>query len=485
MQAPTIDTEVLVAGGGPVGLMLACELRLHGVRTLVLDALSGVDETRVRAGGIYPRTIETFDRRGLLERFGDYPRWIRTPFAGMPLTDLSALDSPHPYGAAIPQPRIEHVLEERAVELGAELRRGHTVTGLAQDGDGATVSVTGPQGSYELRASWVAGCDGAGSTVRKAAGIGFPGSDPTMTFWQAAVADPGGLALGFTLTDQGSVGYVGPMAGNRVVWAEPGGRIAERDARVSVPEAQDSIRRISGVTDVVLSDSVVISRFTDNARQAETYRSGRVLLVGDAAHIHPPFGGQGLNTGLLDAVNLGWKLAAEVQETAPEGLLDTYQAERYPVARDVLSNTLAQVALVAPGRHVGHLRGLMQQVLQRPDANRQIAALVTRIDEHYDLGDGHLLVGRWCPDLSLTVDGAQTSVARLSRDGRGLLLALSDTVPPDTGGYGGVDVVAGTCAGAPPAHLLLVRPDGFVAWAGHTAATDGLSAGFQSWIAVG
>lgn len=436
--------DVVIAGAGPVGLMLACELRLRGVRTLVLDRLAAPTGLS-RALNLHPRSVDTFAMRGLLDRLGDAPRLDLQHFAGLRVLDLTATRTPHPYGLLVPQSRVEEILEARALELGAEIVRGRAVTGLTEDGSGVTVE-TGDGTAY--RAGWLVGCDGGRSTVRKLAGIAFPGTPASLAAYVGDVTVTGGTPTGWVRTGHGLCQwpFVRPDGTTRILTVDHGRVHADRDAPVTIEEFAASVRRHLGDAAPEITGATWLSRFSDAARQAERYRAGRVFLAGDAAHVHMPFGGQGMNTGLQDAVNLGWKLALAVRGTAPAGLLDSYHAERHPVAAAVLANTLQQVELAAPDAGTTRLRDLFAQLMTVPEANRMLAEDVSAVSVRYAPGPNPL-VGAFMPE-SLRLD-----------DGRGLLVTSDPALLAAGARWADrVDVLPGDRG-------LLVRPDGYVAWA--------------------
>jgi 2-polyprenyl-6-methoxyphenol hydroxylase-like FAD-dependent oxidoreductase len=503
------DADVVVAGGGPVGLMLACELGLAGVRVTVLERLTGIDPT-IKAGAVNVAAAEAFYRRGMLPALLEEERRTRElmlsflrqrrpqargpaarakfagHFAGIMLNaervdraDPDFADrGPAASGALVPQQAVEALLEQRAAELGVQVRRGVELTGFETDGDGVTVSA----GDEHIRAGWLAGCDGGQSLVRRLAGFEFPGTEPEITGHQAIVAMDGSedLQMGWNRTDTGIYVY-GPAPG-RILTVEFGGPPADRAAPVTAAELQASLRHVSG-TDITITGVRSATRFTDNARQATTYRRGRVLLAGDAAHVHSPFGGQGLNLGIGDAVNLGWKLAGVVQGWAPEGLLDTYTAERHPIGAWVLEWTRAQVALMRPEPRARALRNVVTDLTETAAGATYFAKKISGVWQHYDLGPGPQMVGRSAPDLLLS-DG--TRLADHLHHGPGLVLDLADDpkLRALAGGWQDrVRILTASCPGRPDLTGLLVRPDGYVAWQASPASRPaGLDIALATWF---
>jgi 2-polyprenyl-6-methoxyphenol hydroxylase-like FAD-dependent oxidoreductase len=476
--------DVVIVGAGPAGLMLACELRLAGVRPLVLERLP--ERTGLsKALAVVGRAVDVLDARGLLDRFtaaGATGAGF-AHFALMPL-DLSRLDNLDLRGLLIRQADTERILEQRATELGATIRRGVEVTGLRQDEDGVTLDISGEQ----LRTRFVVGCDGGSSLVRKQAGIGFPGLPPTRLLRLGEVTLPDGPPpfepfqpvdgkrdplLATIVIPLGSDGY-------RIITNEPYPPDLDRDAPMTVEELQASIRRTRG-SDLNLGEVRWLSRYTDASRQAEQYRAGRVLLAGDAAHTHLPAGGPGINTALLDAVNLGWKLAGELQG---RDLLDTYHSERHPEGERVLLHTRAQAALLTQDQHIGALREVVSQLLQYEPALRHLVNLMYGLDTRYDVDAGTSpLLGRWAPDLKLTTAEGTTRVADLLHDAKGVLLDLTSqgTFAAEADGWADrVTIVRAGCDNA-PADALLIRPDGYVAWAAPGAAAP-LTAALTRWF---
>ncbi|MEU0930879.1 FAD-dependent oxidoreductase [Streptomyces malaysiensis] len=525
------DVDVTVVGAGPVGLVLAAELALSGATVQILERRTEPDEA-MKAGAINVPTAEALDRRGLLPaaeqvqretlaRVGSFSRMAddrppggggrpREPrftghFAGMVL-DADLVDESDPDLAAhaavagarmVPQPELEKLLADRVARLGVPVRRGVEVTALEDTGDGVLVGTTaGP-----VRTGWLVGCDGGHSAVRRLAGIGFPGTDPELTGHLAVadIADPSMLANGWAWSARGAYRY-GPQPG-RVVTVEFDGGPADRSAPVTLEDVQTSLRRVSG-TDVTLTAlRGAATRWTDNARQAAAYWSGRVLLAGDAAHVHPPFGGQGLNLGVGDAMNLGWKLGAVVAGWAPEGLLDTYDAERRPLGAWVLDWTRAQIGVMRGDAKSAALREVVADLLSTRAGTTYAVKKISGVTQRVDLPGGHPLIGRYVPDLWLS-DGS-----RLVDHGHGGGFLLLDRTPDGAfarlaaawaGRVSGVTDGHGTPTGVTDDHAtptgvtgvtgVLVRPDGVVAWASSDtadttdpAAVTGLEAALRRW----
>jgi 3-(3-hydroxy-phenyl)propionate hydroxylase len=480
------EHAVVIAGGGPTGLMLAGELALAGIDAVVVERRAGQDLDGSRSGGLHSRTIEVLDQRGIADRFLAEGQAMQVQgYAYIPL-DISDFPTRHNYGLALWQSRFEPILAGWVGELGVPILRGVEVVGFAQGDDGVDVELS--DGS-SLGADYLVGCDGGRSVVRKTADIDFAGWDPSVSFMIAEVEMAEEPDIG--VRPEG--GGIGPV--DREQGGGPYGVVLRelRTDHTAEPTLQD-LREALVVaygTDYGVHSPTWISRFTDMTRQAASYRRGRVLLAGDAAHVHSPHGGQGLNIGVQDAVNLGWKLAQVVEKTSPESLLDTYHAERHPVAARVLRNTMAQVALTTPDdRHLA-LRDTMTELLSMDEPRRRFAGMMSGLDIHYDLGDGHPLLGRRMPDLDLvTADGA-VRVFALLHDARAVLLNLgerwafdaspwSDRVVAVDAQYGGEWElpVLGHVA-APTA--VLIRPDGYVAWVGDGTDT-GLRDALTTWF---
>lgn len=454
--------DVIVAGAGPTGLMLAGELRLHGVGVVVLE--KEPEPTKVvRALGLHVRSIEVMDQRGLLERFlangKQYP--VGGFFAAIDKPAPTGMDTAHAYVLGIPQPVVERLLTEHAVELGTEIRRGCEVTGLSQDEDGVTVGLAD---GTRLRSRYLVGCDGGRSTVRKLLGVGFPGDPATVEtlLGEMEVAAPpetitAVMARVRATQKRFGIGPMGNGAYRVVVPAE--GLTEDRAVPPTLEEVKERLRAVAG-TDFGVHSPRWLSRFGDATRQAERYRVGRVLLAGDAAHIHPPTGGQGLNLGIQDAFNLGWKLAAEVAGWAPEGLLDTYETERHPVATDVLDNTRAQMELMSTEPGPQAVRRLFSRLMDFDEVNRYLTEKITAIEVRYDFGEGDDLLGRRLRDVPLK----RGRLYDLFHAGRGLLLDQTGSL--STAGWDDrVDHVHDTSEDL-TAPAILLRPDGHVAWTG-------------------
>ncbi|MFE4519973.1 FAD-dependent monooxygenase [Kitasatospora sp. NPDC056783] len=506
--------DVVIVGAGPVGLFLAGELALAGVRPVVLDRLPERSGEQ-KANGLVGQVLRLLDHRGLHQPLSGVPGTPRPVprfvFGAFPL-DLDRLDRNPLHAAPVPQHRIEKVLEERLRDLGVTVRRGHEVTGLRQDPTGVTVDVRGPDGAGRSRARYLVGADGGRSTVRKLAGIGFPGvTSPDPVSRIAHVLPPEGIRLTdsgevllpgcptpfrvytHTRTDHG-VFVIAPLSPEAVMVAtmEWGGPPLDQRTPLTLDELRASIRRVTGA-DLPLAPAPTAGPFTPrrtighNTRLAERYRDGRVLLVGDAAHVHAATGGPGLNLGLQDAANLGWKLAAELHGWAPPGLLDSYHGERHPIGERVFMHSQAQTALMSPGPDTTAVRALFGELLEHPDNLGRIAALMAGSDVRYPVDCPHPLAGLFVPELTATTPDGPTRIAELARTGRPLLIDLTGgelgLAGPAAGWTDRVDLVTADCA-RPPAGALLLRPDGYVAWATEPgrADPDGLAGALRGWF---
>ncbi len=491
------DHAVVIAGGGPTGLMLAGELALAGVDVAIVERRAGPDLAGSRAGGLHSRTIEVLDQRGIADRFLSEGQVVQVAaFAGTPL-DISDFPTRHPYGLGLWQNHIERILAGWAGELRVPIYYGIEVTGFAQDDTGVDVELSDGR---SLRADYLVGCDGGRSLIRKAAGIEFPGWDPTTSNLIAEVELAEEPELG-THRDALGVHSFGRVAyevrDGEVVYMDEGPMRVMVTERHIGPATEPTLRDLSEAliavwgTDYGVHSPTWISRFTDMARQASAYRDRRVLLAGDAAHVHSPVGGQGLNTGVQDAVNLGWKLAQVVNRTSPDSLLDTYHAERHPIAARVLRNTIAQVALFRPDDRIKTLGDTISELLGMDEPRRRFAAMMSGLGIHYDLGEGHPLLGRRMPDLDLVTAHGPLRVFTLLHDARPVLLNFgapgsfdiapwADRVQLTDAEYAGTWELPALGAVTAPA-AVLIRPDGYVAWAGDLTQ-PGLADALTTWF---
>jgi 2-polyprenyl-6-methoxyphenol hydroxylase-like FAD-dependent oxidoreductase len=491
------EHAVVIAGGGPTGLMLAGELALAGVDVAIVERRASQDLAGARAGGLHARTIEVLDQRGIADRFLSQGQVAQVAGFAWVRLDISDFPTRHPYGLGLWQNHIERILAGWVHDLKVAIHYGTEVTGFAQDDTGVDVALSDGQ---TLRADYLVGCDGGRSLVRKTAGIEFPGWDPTTSSLIAEVElaeEPAwGIhrdALGIHSFGReeyeirnGEVVYLdrGPV---RVMVTE------QHPGATSEPTLGDLSQALIAVygTDYGIHNPTWISRFTDMTRQAAAYRDRRVLLAGDAAHVHSPVGGQGLNIGVQDAVNLGWKLAQVVNQTSPESLLDTYHAERHPVAARVLRNTMAQVALLRSDDRTTALRDTVSELLSMDEPRKQLAAEMSGLGVRYDLGEGHPLLGRRMPDLDLVTANGPLRVFTLLHDARPVLLNLgepgsfditpwADRVQLIDANYAGVwELPALGTVTAPTA--VLIRPDGYVAWVGDLTQL-GLADALTTWF---
>jgi 3-(3-hydroxy-phenyl)propionate hydroxylase len=478
------DHAVIIAGGGPTGLMLGAELRLAGVDAVIVERK--VERERVGAGalGLHSRTLEVFDQRGIADRFLKAGRPMQVLGFANVRFDISAFPSRHPYGLALVQKHTERLLLEWAEELGVPILRGVEVTGFAEGDSGIDVALSD---SSSLRGQYLVGCDGGRSFVRKAAGIAFPGYDPTVSHLLAE-AD---------LTETPPWGLVDDDTGRHALSPVEGGRagilVTEGEIGTGEPTLADLSARLVAHygTDFGARNPSFITRFTDMTRQAETYRKGRVLLAGDAAHIHYPAGGFGLGLGVQDAVNLGWKLAEVVKGIAPDALLDSYHAERHPVAASLIRYTMASVALNRSDDRTKALSGIVTELVGMDEARLRIAGEMSGLCIHYDFGEGNPLLGRRMPDLDLSTAEGIVRVYTLLHHARPVLINFGASLKVDVTPWADrVQMIDATYDGAwelpvvgsvPAPTAVLSRPDGYVAWA-EEGSDAGLTDALTRWF---
>jgi len=492
------EHAVVIAGGGPTGLMLAGELALAGVDVAVVERRPSQDLPGSRAGGLHSRTIEAFDQRGIADRFLSEGQVAQVQGFAFNNLDISDFPTRHNYGLGLWQNHIERILAGWVEEQAVTFHRCTDVTGFAQDDTGVDVEVSDGE---SMRAQYLVGCDGGRSLVRKVAGIEFPGWDPTISHLLAEAEVAEEPELGIRQDELGTHSFGRKeyeIRDGEIVYADEGPVGVMVTERQPAPSTEPTLRDLSEAlitvygTDYGVHSPTWITRFTDMTRQAATYRERRVLLAGDAAHVHYPAGGQGLNTGVQDAVNLGWKLAQVVKEISPPSLLDTYHDERHPVAARVLHNTMAQTALMRPAdARLEALRATVSELLSMDEPRKRFAAMLSGLDIHYDLGEGHPLVGRRMPDLDLVTANGPLRVFTLLHDARPALLNLREPGGFDITPWGDrVQMIDAQFVGpwelpvvgavtAPTA--VLIRPDGHVAWVGDL--TDpGLPDALTTWF---
>jgi 3-(3-hydroxy-phenyl)propionate hydroxylase len=494
---------VIIAGGGPTGLMLAGELALARVDVAIVERRANQDLPGSRAGGLHARTIEVLDQRGIAERFLSQGKAMQVASFAMTPLDISDFPTRHNYGLALWQSQIERILAAWVDELAVPIYRGREVTGFAQDDSGVDVELS-PSGDLaaasvtdvgSLRAQYLVGCDGGRSLIRKKAGIDFPGWDPSVSYLiaEAEMAEEPAWGIRHGRRGVNGLGKLDDGKRVRVVLSEED--IGQGD-QPTLLDLRQALIAVYG-TDYGVHDVTWLSRFTDMTRQAAAYRERRVLLAGDAAHVHAPAGGQGLNIGVQDAANLGWKLAQVVSGTSPESLLDTYHAERHPIGARVLKTTMAQTALNRGDERTKALRETMSDLLKMDQPRKRYAAMMSGLDIHYDLGEGHPLLGRRMPDLDLVTANGPRRLFTLLHEARPVLLNLgepgaldaasspwADRVERVAARYAGVWELPALGAVAAPS-AVLIRPDGHVAWVRdpvHDGPADGLRDALTSWF---
>jgi 3-(3-hydroxy-phenyl)propionate hydroxylase len=480
------EHAVVIGGGGPTGMMLAAELALAGVDVAVVERRAGQELDSSRSGGLHSRTIEVLDQRGVADRFLAEGRAMQVQsFAMIPL-DISDFPTRHNYGLALWQNRFERILGGWVDELGVRVYRETEVTGFTQDGGGVDVALSDHD---MLRAGFLVGCDGGRSLIRKQAGIEFPGWEPSLSSLVAEVEMSEEPERGIRRDDKGQHG-LGRLEDGKRIRVVVSERHVGQTGEPTLRDLSEALIAVWG-TDFGVHSPTWISRFTDMTRQAASYRNGRVLLAGDAAHVHYPVGGQGLQTGVQDAVNLGWKLAQVVGGTSPQSLLDSYHAERHPVAARVLHNTMAQTALLRSSDRIDALRDTVTELLGMDEPRKRFAGMISGLDIHYDLGEGHPLLGRRMPDLDLVTIGGPLRVFTLLHRARPVLLNLGEPGSLDITPWADrVQVVEAHHDGAWELPVLgrvtapaavLIRPDGYVAWVGD-GTSQGLAEALTTWF---
>lgn len=478
------EHDVIIAGGGPTGLVLAAELALARADVAIVERRRNQDLDGSRAGGLLPRTIELLDQRGIADRFISLGQQHPVVLFSGAVLDASDLPSRHPYWLGLWQTEVERLLAEWVSELGVPIYRSNEITGFVQDEEGVDVEL----GDGRLRSRYLVGCDGGRSLVRKTAGIDFPGWDADISYLivEAEMAEEPAWGIRHTVKGIAALGMLD--GGKRVRGVVTEDRFRKGD-KPTLEELREALVAAYG-TDFGIHNVTWVSRFTDAARQAATYRDRRVLLAGDAAHVHSPAGGQGLNIGVQDAMNLGWKLGQVVTGVSPESLLDTYHAERHPIGARLLQHTLAITALSRGDERTNALRAMLPEIMQMEGPRKWYTAMMAGLDIRYDLGAGHALLGRRMPDLDLTTKDGPIRLYQLLHDARPLLLDLGSSASLDLAhAHDRVQLLEATCGDdwelpaigkvdAPAA--VLVRPDGYVAWVGD--GTDlGLGNALSAW----
>lgn len=463
------DPAVVIVGAGPTGMMLGAELTLAGVNVMVVERRTNSELEGSRSGGLHSRTIEVLDQRGIAERFLAEGKTAQVQSYAMTPLDISDFPTRHNYGLALWQKDFERIFAGWIGELGVPVRRGHEVTGFQQTDAGVDVQLSDDR---TIHTDFLVGCDGGRSEIRKTAGVDFPGWDPThsMIVAEAEMGEEPPWGLRRDKLGQHGIGKLEGENRARVVVCEGNG---VQSGEATLDDLRRALIAVWG-TDFAVKNPTWISRFTDMARQADAYRNGRVLLAGDAAHVHYPIGGQGLNLGIQDAVNLGWKLAQVVKGISPPILLDTYQEERHPVGARVLKHTMAQTALTRGEPRIDALRDSLSELLDMDEPRKRFAAMMSGLDIHYELSGGHPLVGRRMPDLDLHTPDGDTRVFAMLHDARPLLInfgtSCSDVLSPWSARVRQIEAVYDGKWELPalgevaPPRAVLVRPDGYVAW---------------------
>ena len=490
------EHAVVIAGGGPTGMMLAAELALAKVDVAVVERRPDHVLVGSRAGGFHSRTIEVLDQRGVADRFLAEGQVAQASMIGTTVLDMSDFPTRHPYSLGIWQNQIERIMAAWVAELPVQIYHGCEVAGFAQDDTGVDVELSDHR---SLRAQYLVGCDGGRSVIRKAAGIEFPGWDPSKSnlIAEAEVTEEPELGIRKDAIGVHGIGRLEyEIRDGEAVYKDGGPVRVMVTERQLGPSSEPTLRDLSEAlvtvygTDFGIHDPTWISRFTDMTRQAAAYRAGRVLLAGDSAHVHYPAGGQGLSLGVQDAVNLGWKLAQVVNGTSPESLLDTYHEERHPVAERALRHTMAQTALQRQDERTKALVDVVSELAMMDEPRKRLVGIVSGLDIHYDLGDGHPLLGRRMPDLDLITADGPLRVFELLHEAKPVLLNLREPDSFDVAPWAHrVQLIDAEYAGmwelpvlgpvAPPTAVLL-RPDGYVAWVGD--GTDiGLRDALTTW----
>jgi 2-polyprenyl-6-methoxyphenol hydroxylase-like FAD-dependent oxidoreductase len=491
------EHAVVIAGGGPTGMMLAAELALAKVDVAVVERRPDHVLVGSRAGGFHSRTIEVLDQRGVADRFLAEGQVAQASMIGTTVLDMSDFPTRHPYSLGIWQSKIERIMAAWIAELPVQIYYGSDVTGFAQDDTGVDVELAEGQ---SLRAQYLVGCDGGRSVIRKAAGIEFPGWDPTKSnlIAEAEMSEEPELGVRRDAVGIHGIGRLEyEIRDGEVVYGEGGPvRVMVTEQQIG-PSSDPTLHELSEAlitvygTDFGIHSATSISRFTDMTRQAAAYRVGRVLLAGDSAHVHYPAGGQGLSLGVQDAVNLGWKLAQVIKGTSPESLLDTYHDERHPVTARALRHTMAQTALQRQDERSKALADVVSELAMMEEPRKRLAGIVSGLDIHYDLGEGHPLLGRRMPDLDLVTADGPLRVFELLHEAKPVLLNLGESGGFDITPWAGrVQLIDAAYVGpwelpvlgvVPAPAAVLIRPDGYVAWVGDGTGT-GLRDALISWF---